>query len=984
MMLPVGTITFLFTDIEGSTKLWELFPNDMPVALARHDALLRAAISENNGYIFKTIGDAFCAAFSTAPEAMLAALAAQHAIHNETWSVSAPFRVRMALHTGTAEVRDNDYFGQPLNRLARLLSVGHGGQILLSLAAQELVRDGLPVGVSLRELGTHRLKDLARPETIFQLCHSALTNEFPPLRSLDNPSLPNNLPEQVTSFIGREKETAEVRELLSRVRLLTLLGSGGCGKTRLSLQVAAELLEEYPDGVWFVEFAALTDPALVPQAVAKVIGVREEVGKTLTQTVVDHLKPRRVLLILDNCEHLINACADLATILLRNCPQITMLASSREGMGISGEQTYRIPSLSLPEASTASAQTPESLTQYEAVRLFIDRAVAVQSTFAVTNASAPAVAQLCMHLDGIPLAIELAAARVRSLSVEEINSRLDNRFRLLTGGSRTALPRQQTLRALIDWSYDLLNPVEKRFLARLSVFAGGWDLAAAEQVCSSGDAGTEPLIEEWEVLDLLTSLADKSLVVTDPQPDGHTRYRLLETIRQYARDRLAEDESPAEVRGRHQAFFLALVEEAAPQLRGPQQATWLHRLEQEHDNVRLALEWDGGEGVEDADSVRLAVLRAAAVMMRFWYVRGYVTEGRKQLERALEQAETLSPELRAANTTKATRARAMRSIGVLAHSQGDYEAAQTRYEDSLTLFREADDQQGIADGLGTLAWAAYSRADYAAARPLAEESLAIFRQLGKKQQIASSLGNLGLIARCQGDYPAARRLHEESLSLARELGDNQGISMSLMNLGWVAKQEGDWQTARAMHEESLAIVRELGDKRSIALLLIHLGAVAHTLKDFDAARSLIEESLSLSREVGDKQGIADSLNNLGIIAENRGDRETARSLLTQGLTLYRELGDKGGTAYSLEAFAALAMSEGQTGSAARLWGAAEYLRETIGSPLPPAEVGEYEEKVSEARSSLGDETFDALWSEGRSLTLEQATGYAAGSDSRPE
>lgn len=975
MMVPVGTITFLFTDIEGSTKLWELFPNEMPVALARHDALMRAAIVQNDGYIFKTMGDSFCAAFSTAQAAAQAALTAQQALHNEIWELPAPVWVRMAMHTGTAEVRDNDYFGQPLNRLARLLSVGHGGQILMSLATQELARDSLPRDASLRELGTHRLKDLARPESIFQLCYPNLTTDFPPLRSLDNPALPNNLPEQVTSFIGREKETTEVRALLGKVRLLTLLGSGGCGKTRLSLQVAAEILEEYPDGVWFVELAALTDPALVPQAVAKVIGVREEIGKTLTQTVIDHLKPRRVLLILDNCEHLVNACALLATALLKNCPQITMLASSREGMGIAGEQTYRIPSLSLPEATMVSAQTPESLNQYEAVRLFIDRAIAVQSTFTVTNASAPAVAQLCMHLDGIPLAIELAAARVRSLSVEEINSRLDNRFRLLTGGSRTALPRQQTLRALIDWSYDLLNPVEKRFLSRLSVFAGGWTLAAAEPICSNADTEVEPLIEDWEVLDLLTSLADKSLVVTEPQPDGHTRYRLLESIRQYARDRLVEEEGQATVRGRHQTFFLSLIEEAGPQLRGPEQGMWLHRLEQEHDNVRLAMEWDSGND-SDADELRLAVLRATGIMMRFWYVRGYVTEGRKQLERALAGAETLSPEIRSTDATKSARARAMRSIGVLAHSQGDYEAAQTRYEDSLILFREANDKQGIADALGTLAWAAYSRADYGAARPLAEESLSVFRELGKKQQVASSLGNLGLIARCQGDYVAARQLHEESLGIARELGDRQGVSMSLMNLGWVAKQEGDWETARVMHEESLVIVRELGDKRGIALLLIHLGAVAHAQSDFETARSLIEESLALSQEVGDKQGIADSLNNLGIIAESMNDRETARSFLNQGLTLYQELGDKGGTAYSLEAFAALATTEGKLDRAARLWGAAEQLRETIGSPLPPAERGEYEQKVAEARTAFGEENFAPLWAEGRALTMEEAIEFA--------
>ncbi|MBC8136075.1 MAG: tetratricopeptide repeat protein [Fibrella sp.] len=979
MLLPGGTITFLFTDIEGSTKLWELFPAEMPVALARHDALMRAAIAQQDGYIFKTMGDSFCGAFATASQAALAALAAQQAVHEESWNLPAPVWVRMALHTGTAEVRDNDYFGQPLNRLARLLSIGHGGQILLSLAAQELARDALPPEVTLRELGTHRLKDLARPETVYQLCHPALTTDFPPLRSLDNPALPNNLPEQVTSFIGREKETREVRSLLQKVRLLTLVGSGGCGKTRLSLQVAADLLEEYPDGVWFVELAALTDPLLIPQAVARVIGVREEVGKTLTQTVTDHLKTRRVLLILDNCEHLLNACASLATTLLQNCPPVTMLASSREGMGIAGEQTYRIPSLSLPEAGMTATPTPESLTQYEAVRLFIDRAVSVQSTFAVTNANAPAVAQLCVHLDGIPLAIELAAARVRSLSVEEINSRLDNRFRLLTGGSRTALPRQQTLRALIDWSYDLLIPVEKRFLSCLSVFIGGWTLAAAEQVCSNADNTDEPEIEDWEVLDLLSSLADKSLVVAEPQPEGNTRYRLLETVREYARDRLAETEGQEAIRGRHQAFFLALTEEASPQLRGPDQGMWLHRLEQEHDNIRRALDWDNGASDEDADRMKLTHLRLAGAMTRFWYVRGYVTEGRKRLEGALAGVETISPSERTAVATVTARAKALRSTGVLAHSQGDYQAARPLYEQSLTLFRELDNKHGIADALGTLAWASYSQGDYASARPLAEESLGLFRELGRQQQVASSLNNVGLIARCQGDYPAARRCHEESLIIARELGDKHGISLALLNLGWVAKEEGDWETARIVQEESLEIARELGDKRGIALLLIHLGGIAYFQRDFETARSLIEESLALSQEFGDKQGIADALSNLGIIAHSAGDSDRAKTLQTEGLSLYRELGDKGGTAYSLEAFAAMAMAaEVQSGRAARLWGAAEQLREVIGAPLPPSERADYEQKVSEARATLGVEPFAESWAEGRTLTMEQAIEFATG------
>jgi class 3 adenylate cyclase len=428
--LPSGTVTFLFTDIEGSTTLWDAYPEAMRLALARHDALLREAIEDHNGYVFKTIGDAFCAAFGIAPDALNAALAAQQRLHAEVWPEPIALKVRMALHTGAAEVRDNDYFGPPLNRVARLLSAGHGGQTLLSDVASDLCADTLPPSVTLLNLGTHSLRDLGRRETVFQLHHPALPADFPSLKTLD--SLPNNLPSQLTAFIGREKEIQEGKSLLAKSRLLTLTGSGGSGKTRLALQVAADVLEGYADGVWLVELAALSDPGLVASSVAQTLGIKEQPGQKVQQTLLEGLKGKALLLLLDNCEHLLAACAQLTAALLRYCPQVRVLATSREGLGIGGEQTYRVPSLTSPDPKQKA--TPQSLSQYESVQLFLDRACFHKPDFAVTSANAPALAQLCYHLDGIPLAIELAAARIRSLPVEEINLRLDNRFRLLTGG----------------------------------------------------------------------------------------------------------------------------------------------------------------------------------------------------------------------------------------------------------------------------------------------------------------------------------------------------------------------------------------------------------------------------------------------------------------------------------------------------------------------------------------------------------------------
>lgn len=477
-MAATGTWTFLFTDIEGSSKLWDEKPEAMRKALARHDELLRKAFS--GGHVFKTVGDAFYAAFTSPSEAIQAAISAQKDLLGESWGEIGSMPVRIGLHTGEAEFRDNDYFGPSLNRVARLLSTGHGGQILISQATYELVRDGLPKGTETRFLGEHRLRDLERPESIYQLLVEGLPTEFPALRSLSE--LPNNLPLQVNTFIGREKELSDVDSLISKHRLVTFTGSGGTGKTRLSLQAGADLLPEFEDGVWLVELAPLTEAELVPQTVAAALRVREEPGRSLQETLLAFLRDKHLLLILDNCEHLLDATARLADAIGRQCPRVHVVATSREPLAIQGEQVYRVPSLSTPDPKRK--ESLHALGQYEAVRLFIDRALLAQPSFQVTNENAPAVAQICHRLDGIPLALELAAARVRAMPVETIAARLDDRFRLLTGGSRTALPRQQTLRATIDWSYGLLDEKEKTLLRRLSVFAGGWTLEAAERVCA--------------------------------------------------------------------------------------------------------------------------------------------------------------------------------------------------------------------------------------------------------------------------------------------------------------------------------------------------------------------------------------------------------------------------------------------------------------------------------------------------------------------
>ncbi len=907
--LPIGTITFLFTDIEGSTQLWEQFPEAMRSALARHDALIREAIATNGGVVFKTIGDAFCAAFATAPEALAAALAAQLALHSETWSLPLPLKVRIALHTGATEKRDNDYFGPTLNRLARFLAIGHGGQTLLSDVTQELVRDSLPPRAALQPLGEHRLKDLFRPEIVFQLLYPNLPTEFPPLKSLDNPELPNNLPVQVTSFIGREKEMGEIKDLLGKTRLLTLTGSGGCGKTRLSLQFGAEILEAFPDGVWFVELASLSDPVLVVQSVAQVVGVKEEANKSLTQTLTESLKSKRLLLMLDNCEHLLIACAQLADAILRQCPNVQILASSREGLGIAGELTYQIPSLSLPNPN--QPYTPETLSHYEAVRLFLDRAQFHLPAFTVTNRNASALASLCHRLDGIPLALELAAARIRSLSVEEIEARLGQRFRLLTGGNRTALPRQQTLRAAVDWSYDLLAEREKTLLHHLSVFAGGWTLAAAEAICA-GDGR-----EEWEVLDLLTSLVDKSLVLYEER-EGQGRYHLLATVQQYAREKLRESGEDERMQERHLSYFLWLAEEGEPELKGADQQVWLNRLEEDHDNLRATLAF-----CKDEAGVRLA-----GGLWYFWYIRGYHVEGLRHLNAVLALP----------NSQERTAARALALNG--------------------------------AGGLSTM------HLDYPAARAFFEESLSIRQELGDRKAMGITLNNLGLMCFRRGDYAAARAYLEEALPIHRETGNRIMEGMTTGVLGEVFCTEENYAIACFHLEQALAINREIGNLHMESDVLNIFGDVAWRQENWTSAKAYYQQSLDISRKIGFRIGEVQGLSGLGRTATMEGDYTLARSLLLQSLEILRRMKEQWNITSWLDAMALLCVAQGDAEPATRLYGAIAMLRETLHIPVPPGELKIHERKMAELQQVLGEEAFESAYAEGRTLTAAAAVTLA--------
>jgi predicted ATPase/uncharacterized protein HemY len=754
-------------------------------------------------------------------------------------------RVRIALHSGEAELRDGDYYGSAVNRCAHLRSVAHGGQILVSQATYCLVRDELSDNISLHDLGEHDLKNLKRAEHIFQLVVPDLPADFPPLKTLSlNRS---NLPLALTSFIGREREIEELGNLLLQTRLLTIAGPGGAGKTRLAIKLAQNIQDSFPDGIWFIDLASLSSTSLFSPFVMGVLGLREEAGYLPNQTLLDDLRSKSILLILDNCEHLLPELAQLAESMLRNAPGLQILATSREKLGAAGEIIWRIPPLSSP--GIREIITLEKFMQYEAMMLFRDRAAAVRPDFAITWENANIVAQICAHLDGIPLAIELAAARVRVLSVEEILARLEDRFQLLIG-NRTALPRQQTLRALVDWSYDLLTEKEQILLRRLSVFVGSWTLQAAEQVCASDG------IEASEVLDLLTSLIDKSFMIVESHK-GYERYRFLETILKFGQGRLSEINETAEFTQKHAMYFLELAMYSYGKLWGMEQADWLVRLDEENDNLRAAL-----VRLSQAEGNEVALLKMAGSLWKYWEIRGSFSEGRAWLEIALAKN---------SNGPDYWRANGLGGAGHLTRQQGDYEQAKT----------------------------------------LHEQSLGIFRAIGCKLGTARQLNALGEIAQYLGDYTRSIELHEESLSLRYEIADKEGIAVSLRQLGVIARDRGQYQRAREHLEESLELERQLGDKLLMALSLNDLGLVTHSLCDYKQAVSFFDEAISLQREFNDRLGISNTLQNLGNVAKDQGDFKQAQLLFDECLALKKELGDKRGISRVIAALAEIAFRQGK-------------------------------------------------------------------------
>ncbi len=876
---PSGTLTLLITDVEGSTRLWEEHSESMAMALRRHDELVRGAIEESGGYVFKAVGDGFCATFPTAGDAVTAAAKAQRELRAEAWPSPVEIRVRMAVHTGSCEERDGDYFGPTVNRTARLNTTAHGGQVVVSNVTRELLGEI----VALRDLGLHRLKDLSQPEHIFQLVIPGLETEFPPLRSLDNPELDNNLPIQLTSFVGRQREVAEVCDLVEANRLVTLTGAGGAGKTRLALAVAAELIDGSRDGVWFVDLAPLTDSHLVPGVVAAALGVRDEPGHPIVDTLLETLRLRRLLIVLDNCEHLIDACVKLIDQLLNWCPDIHVLATSREALALGGERLYRVPPLALPKDG-------DGVRSSEAVSLFVERARDQQPEFLLDDANAGVVAELCRRLDGMPLAIELACARLRSMALENIQTRLDQRFRLLTGGSRTALPRQQTLHALIDWSYDLLSEPERVVLERLSVFAGSFDLGAAEAVVETEE------IDAFDVGEILGSLVDKSLVQPEYSPTG-LRYGLLETIRAYASERLASRPGDAErdVSSAHAHYFLGFAANAATHLHGHDQLEWLDRLDAEHDNLRVAMDTLGGDASPDG------ALRLAVALGWFWDIR-HPREGSETLAELLER------------TARSDVDRLLLGSALIVMSR-------------VTLDRGA--------------------------RPHLDQALTIADEVHSIELRAEALTLYAWEATQTGDLKTVDAVSDEALDLSRKTGDGHLVARALVCKAWADIDHLRLPEARTHLTEALHLTRESGDRNEEGLVHGNLGVTEMYAKNYADAEEHWRDCLVIGEELGDSDRKFQVHLNLAVIQLMRGNQSEAREHLLLAMS-HVETTTSRSLTYALLSTSLWAARANAYEEAAALLGASDVARNSLEIRWEDVDAELRDEVISQLHSSMGD------------------------------
>jgi predicted ATPase/class 3 adenylate cyclase len=956
------TRTFLFTDIEGSTRSEQSEPAAWASNHARHNEIVEEVVKENNGETYKNTGDGFQAAFVNAPEALKAALEIQRKLGSTGWQGNTPVRVRMGLHTGEAEQKNSDYLGDDLHRAARLMDAGHGGQVLLSMVTSELVRDALRrdpglAGAELRELGVYSLRDLKRPERIFQLVAPGLRDSFPTLRVED--AFFTNLPTEMRPFIGRQEELKALRDLLEGTRLLTITGAGGVGKTRMALHLAREVAAQFKDGVGLVELASVSDPDLVAQTVASVFSVGESGNASLRDSVVLYLQKKSVLLIFDNCEHLLDACADFISALLGKAPQVKVIVTSRERLDIDGEAVYSLPMLPLPEATRQL--TVGDLHSYAALELFVAEARNADPDFTVTDKNIGTIAEICRHLDGNALAIKLAASLTPTLSVDEMLVRLRERFEVLVQGRRQAVPRHRTLKAALDWSYELLSPEEATLFRRLAIFAGAWSLNAAESVCA--DKG----ITKSKLVTLLNNLVRKNLVVK-LAGEPESRFGMLETVREYAGIQLRETNEVEGLEQEHAKYFLEFTQHQVARVWGADPGLGLSRLERDYDDLVSVLEWarKSEPGKESGLGLQLA-----AELGLFWERRGYLSEGRDRLAEALRVKRR--PE------HDRYRADALDAEARLAYLQNQYSEAIAIYEKSLSIRRQLASKHndtrlkhGVVGVLNKIGLAATRAGDYDVAEQRLLEAADLARETKHTRGLVGALNHLAELAWRRGDYEGANKRYEECLSYARQQSGKLRELFTVEALtgqGKLLMMQGKYDQAMASFKATLDVRKGKGTKTDLAFTHADLSEVAFRKGDFDAAVKHAEESLRLRREARNEWGIANSLYKLGQAKHKQGLHGEALGHLRESLSMFDRLQYRKGIADCLMRIAAIKCELGEKELAARLFGAAEALHDSLGAHLVADQRDYYEQAVL---ASVRDQLDGHLWSLGRNIGPEAA------------
>lgn len=955
--LPEGTVTFLFTDIEGSTRLLKRLREAYAQVLKDQRALLQESFSKHGGQVVDTRGEEFFVAFQRATDSVAAAVEAQRELAKYDWPEDIQLRVRMGIHTGEPWVQEDGYVGMDVHRAARIANLGHGGQVLLSETTTALVIDDLPEGVNLEDLGRHRMKDVPRMEQIHQLAIDGLPHEFPPLKSLeaelpDTYRGPNhNLPAELTPFIGREDELLTIQSMLRDPshRLVTLLGVGGMGKTRLALQAAGNMIDQFSDGIWLVEFAKLRDAELVPQHTAAVFDVsaqEAEEGRTVGDVLVSFLRDRELLLVLDNCEHLINACAEFSEFLLKQCPTLKILATSRENLGLASEHTLIVPAMDVPEVSFPL----EEMQGYEAMRFFEDRARAALPMFKIIPENANAVVEICRRLDGIPLAIELAAARVKILSPDQITTLLEDRFTLLRGGSRTSMKRHQALQATLEWSYNLLTDTEQHVFTRLAVFAGGWTLEAVEGLLG------DDISAEATIFELMSSFVDKSLV-TVSHSNGAPRYGMLETVQQYASELLASSGEETEFHQRHAHYFIALAERADPELRSANQMKWLNLLNDEHENFRAALRW-----LTSADQANDAA-RLVAALGWFWFLRGYWVESWRWLTAVLDMVSDPEPRLRA---------RAICRAGGLQIIQGNLAGPPDLVKEAYEILSEHNDVEGMAWCLNLFGQLStfFPRNVEDGIRNL-EKSIELFQSLNDEWGVAWSKRYLGQLAEFNQDLDLALALREETVNSFKEIGDHWNAAHSLVDIGGFHRLHNEFTKSEKAYRESYEICGLIGDAVMGVHALQGLGFVDFELGRQDEAKDKLLRALEVLQKIGDENCEYRALYYLARVAVEQGDLQLAENYLRESLIGYRKLDRILNVRINIALYARLADLAGEPMKAAKLLGAALNPEDT------PLDVGrqrfleEFDAQIESLEQQLGKEAFEKLFAEGAEIELDQ-------------